>query len=88
MTTYIQTRFFGLRAFTEVYATQHMIENIALGLSAPLLGAIYDNTGSYNLAFALIVVTSLISMVMYLALKPYRYAANIGAAAPPTPAKG
>lgn len=80
MATYFQTRFFGLHAFTEISAFQFMITNPITAFAAPLIGIIYDRTHSYQLPFMLMVITPLISAVVWFVLPKYRYSANIGQA--------
>lgn len=83
MGTYFQTRYFGLAAFTEIAAVQYMIINPVSAFSTPFVGAIYDRTHSYHLAFVLMVFTPLVAGVIWLVLPRYRYSAHIGQAPPP-----
>jgi sugar phosphate permease len=83
MGTYFQTRYFGLAAFTEIAAVQYMIINPITAFSTPLVGAIYDRTHSYHLAFVLMALTPLAAGAIWLILPRYRYSAHIGQAPPP-----
>lgn len=88
MGTYFQTRFFGLKSFTEILAVQFTFTNIITSAAAPLVGLIYDRTHSYQLVFVLMIVVPLISAIIWLILPKYRYAATIGQSAAPGSAKG
>jgi len=83
MGTYFQTRYFGLKSFTEISAVQFTISNPVTAFAAPVIGAIYDRTHSYQIAFILMMIAPLIGVVVWLVLPKYRYAANIGQAAAP-----
>ena len=50
-----------------------MVQNIALGLSAPLIGLIFDRTGSYAAAFAVIIASTAFAGLVFFFLGPYRY---------------
>jgi len=78
MGTYFQTRFFGLRSFTEIVAVQFTFTNVITSFSPGLVGQIYDRTHSYQIAFYLMIIVPLISAVIWLILPKYRYSANIG----------
>ena len=78
MATYFHTRFFGLRAFTEVTGVQFTIIGPITAASAPIVGLIYDRTHSYDPAFFLMIITPLVSGVVWLILPKYRYSANVG----------
>lgn len=78
MGTYFQTRYFGLKSFTEILGVQFTFANIITSASAPLVGLIYDRTHSYQLAFVLMIVAPLMSAVIWLILPKYRFSANIG----------
>ncbi len=81
MGTYFYTRFFGLRAFTTIYGLQMAIVDVALGLSTPAVGLVFDLTGSYGPVFVLMIIAPLISAAIYLVLGPYRYSVNPSAPA-------
>jgi len=78
MGTYFQTRFFGLRSFTEIVAVQFTVTNIITAFAPRIVGQIYDTTHSYRLAFLGMIIVPLISAVVWMVLPKYRYAANIG----------
>lgn len=78
MGTYFQTRYFGLRAFTEIAAVQFTIINPIAAFAPPVVGAIFDRTHSYQIAFEMMMIAPLIGGIIWLVLPQYRYAANIG----------
>ncbi len=86
MAAYFQTRFFGLRAFAEIFGFQSMIQAACMGFAPPLMGWIYDTFHSYTIAFSLQIVSALIAAGVFMILPKYRYSANIGAM--PAPPKG
>jgi len=88
MASYFHTRFFGLRAYTEVTGVQFTIMNPVMALSAPVVGLIYDKTHSYDIVFKLMIVTPLLAALVWLMMPKYRYSASVGVApeAPPVSA--
>jgi MFS family permease len=80
MNTYFHTRFFGLRAFTEIQGVERTLLAVVSGLSIPAVGYIFDKTHSYNSVFWVLVATSVICGSLYFFTGPYRYDANIGVA--------
>jgi len=51
MGMYFPTRYFGLASFAEIIGVMFTFTNLFAGLSAPLFGAIFDRTHSYDLVF-------------------------------------
>lgn len=47
---YLVSRYFGVRAYGTIYGFQLSIFGIGAGLGPPLVGEVYDRTGSYDLA--------------------------------------
>lgn len=86
MGSYFRTRYFGLRSFTEISGFQSAILAISMGFAPPLIGRIYDQTHSYDMAFALMIGGALCAAAVYLVLGPYRYAANAEATPMAAPA--
>jgi MFS family permease len=73
-TNYMLTRFVGMRAFGEAFAMVVFVQGIAMGLTSPLIGMIFDRTGSYATFYWIMGIGTLIAAVIYLtALGPYRY---------------
>jgi len=76
--TYLQTRFFGLRAFAETNAVQIVFQGMAMAATPPLFGMIYDRHGSYAPVYWIMIGGAVLGSLIYLTLGPYRYAADIG----------
>jgi len=76
--TYMLTRFVGMRSFGEAYAMQVVVQGIAMGIAPPLFGVIYERTGSYSPSYAIIIAGAIAGSVVYLLLGPYRYRADVG----------
>lgn len=82
MSTYFHSRFFGFRAFGEITALQTVPLTIGMGLSAPLMGWIYDTTHSYQIAFTIMIAGLLISAGLYMTLGRYRFSVSPAAIEP------
>jgi cyanate permease len=69
---YVVSRYFGLRAFGEIYG--YIFAAFTLGGVAgpPLMGAGFDATGSYSLVLATFVVATLTAAGLMTQLGPYR----------------
>lgn len=83
--TYALTRFVGMRSFGEAYAIQVVVQGIAMGITPPLFGAIYEKAGSYAPVYWIVIGGALAGAVLYQLLGPYRYGARAtapGAVAP------
>jgi MFS family permease len=76
--TYLQTRFFGLRAFAEANAIQIVFQGVAMAIAPPLFGIIYDRTGSYAPAYWMLVAAAVAGAAVFLVLGPYRYRPDLG----------
>jgi len=76
--TYMLTRFVGMRSFGEAYAMQVVVQGIAMGIAPPLFGIIYERTGSYSPTYAIIIAGAIAGSAVYLLLGPYRYRADVG----------
>lgn len=53
--TILTTNYFGSKDFARVYSVISMFSYIGVAISSPLLGTIYDRTGSYSTAWLLII---------------------------------
>jgi len=80
MTTYLYTRFFGLKSFTEIFGMHMAILALAMGFAPPLFGMLFERAGSYSIALVVMIVGTVCSALLYLVLGPYRYAIGPGAA--------
>lgn len=74
--TYFQTKFFGLKSFNEIAAVQFTIVNPVSAFAAPLIGAVFDHTHSYDIAFWMMVASGLIAATAWMLLPNYRYGLN------------
>ncbi len=74
---YFFTRYFGLKAFAEVYGLCLAIQQLASGFGPPLVGTIFDRTGSYNLVILFLAIAYLIQAICVLILGPYRYSLDV-----------
>ena len=75
---YFYTRFFGLKAFAETYGIHLAFVAMAGGLAPPLIGMLFDRTGSYGAALVLALIGQVIGACLFMFLGPYRYAAVRG----------
>jgi MFS family permease len=76
---YFLTRFFGIRAFGEVYGMLWAIAAIVSGLGPPLMGWVYDKTGSYQWGLTAVEGALLLIMLCYFLMPAYRYPARLHA---------
>jgi MFS family permease len=70
---YLTSRYFGLRAFGEIYGYAFASYALAGALGPWLMGLAFDRTGSYRAVLAGFVVATLLATVAMLRLGPYRY---------------
>jgi nitrate/nitrite transporter NarK len=73
MLTYFYTRFFGMKAFGQIAGINMAVISLVGGFSSPLLGYLYDRTGSYDLAMLGMIAGYVIAALMYLFIGRYRY---------------
>jgi len=72
-TNYLQTRFVGMRSFGEAFAMQVVAQGIAMALTPPLFGLLFEWTGSYTPMYWSVLVAALAGAGVYLMLGPYRF---------------
>jgi hypothetical protein len=70
---YFYTRFFGMKAYGEIFGINMAILSLAMGFSAPLIGILYEHTGSYNLALIGMIVGNVLAGLLFLTIGRYRY---------------
>jgi MFS family permease len=75
--TYFFTRYFGLKAFAEIYGLCLAIQQLASGFGPPLVGEIFDRTGSYNAVVLILAMAYVLQAICALILGPYRYSLDI-----------
>jgi MFS family permease len=69
---YVVSRYFGLRAFGEIYSYTFAIFTLGAVVGPPLMGAGFDATGSYSLVLATFVVAALTAAGLMTRLGPYQ----------------
>jgi MFS family permease len=75
-TTYLQTRFVGMRYFGEAFAMFVVVTGIAYGITPALFAMIFDSTGSYAPAYWIMVGGAAAATSLYLIMGPYRFGAH------------
>ena len=70
---YFFTRFFGMKAYGEIAGINMAIVSLVSGFSAPLMGIVFERTGSYNLVILEMIASSAITGLLYLVIGRYRY---------------
>jgi MFS family permease len=70
MLAYLTSRYFGLRCFSQIFATIFGMVMVSMGLGPVTFGAVYDATGSYTAVLAAGVPACLVAMVLILLLGP------------------
>lgn len=76
---YLVSRYFGMRFYGTIYGVQMSIFGIAAGLGPPLVGAVFDRTGSYDFALRLGIGTFLAGAMLIGLLGRYPNEARIAA---------
>lgn len=74
---YLISRYFGTRAFGEIYGFMFAAFALAGGLGAYLMGAAFDARGSYALPLALFAGAAFLGTGLIMCIGPYRYAAGV-----------
>jgi cyanate permease len=77
MGTFFQLRFFGLRDFGGITGVQAPFLALGMGIAPPVVGYCYDRLGSYEPALLVMVGMMAVTIVLYLALGPYRYGRDL-----------
>ena len=75
-TTYLQTRFVGMRSFGEAFAMQVVAQGIAMAITPPLFGMLSERAGSYAPMYWIVVIGAIAGTGVYLLLGPYRFGAT------------
>jgi MFS family permease len=73
---YLTSRYFGLRAFGEIYGYAFAAFALAGGLGPLLMGFGFERTGSYGVPLAGFFTATLVAVVLMIRLGPYRYRAR------------
>ena len=69
---YVVSRYFGLRAFGEIYSYTFAVFTLGGVIGPLLMGAGFDATGSYSLVLATFVMAALTAAGLMTRLEPYR----------------
>jgi len=70
---YLTSRYFGLRAFGEIYSWAFAAFALAGALGPLIMGAGFDLTGSYRVPLIAFLAATVIAVVLMTRLGPYRY---------------
>jgi MFS family permease len=73
---YLTSRYFGLRAFGEIYSWAFAAFALAGALGPLVMGASFDRTGSYRVALVTFLAASVLAAALMTRLGPYRYRAG------------
>jgi MFS family permease len=73
---YLTSRYFGLRAFGEIYSWAFAAFALAGALGPLIMGTSFDRTGSYHGALVTFLAATLVAAVLMTRLGPYRYRAG------------
>lgn len=79
-TTYLQTRFVGMRYFGEAFAMFVVVTGIAYGVTPALFAMIFDGTGSYSLVYWIMGGAAVAAAALYATLGGYRFGTGSGRA--------
>jgi cyanate permease len=79
MLGYFYTRFFGMKAYGEIAGINMAVLSLIMGFSAPLVGILYDRTGSYDLVLLGMIAGGILCALLYLAIGRYRYTTDFKA---------
>lgn len=83
MLNYFYTRFFGMKAYGEIVGIKMAVLSLIMGFSAPLVGILFDRTGSYDLALVGMIAGYVVCALLYLAIGRYRYTTDFKAISAP-----
>jgi hypothetical protein len=83
MLGYFYTRFFGMKAYGEIAGINMAILSFVSGFSAPLIGILFERTGSYDLALVGMIAGYVLSALLYLTIGRYRYTIDFKVIAAP-----
>jgi len=70
MLAYLASRYFGLKCFSQIFATLFGLVMVSMGLGPITFGAVYEATGSYDSVILAGVPACLLAMVLVISLAP------------------
>jgi MFS family permease len=71
VTTYLCSRYAGMRSFGKVYATVGSMMLLGSSMGPYIAGSVFDHTGSYDALLWVAIPTALIGAAMFVGLGPY-----------------
>jgi predicted MFS family arabinose efflux permease len=71
VTTYLCSRYAGMRSFGKVYATVGSMLLLGSSVGPWIAGSVFDHTGSYNVLLLVAIPTALIGATMFIGLGAY-----------------
>lgn len=77
MTQYFYSRYFGMKAFAELFGLHMSLQCVLVGFSSPLIGWLFERTGSYGAALLLMAAANVVAAVLFLCLGRYRYSVEV-----------
>ncbi len=66
-----------MKAFAEIYGLCLAIYSLVSGFGPPLVGKIFDRTGSYNAVVLILAMAYVLQAIFALILGPYRYSLDV-----------
>jgi MFS family permease len=88
MSQYFCSRYFGMKQFGEIFGLYMGILALVMGFSPPLIGLLFEHTGSYSLVLKLMLVGDLAATLLFLTLGRYRYSIAMKPPIPEPPQEG
>jgi MFS family permease len=73
ITSYFVARYFGLKAFGEIYGYISAATIVSLGVGPVMAGMLFDITGSYGLSLKIMDIALVIAIAAVMFLGPYVY---------------
>ncbi|WP_421730082.1 MFS transporter [Brevundimonas sp.] len=71
MLAYLISRYFGLKAFSQIFSVMFSAVLMAMGTAPLIFGIVFDRTGSYSSILALCAPICLVAIGLVLLLRPY-----------------
>jgi len=73
MAGYFYTRFFGMKSYGEIVGINMAAISLIGGFSAPLIGFLFERTGSYDWTLIGMIAANIVAALLYLVVGRYRY---------------
>jgi hypothetical protein len=75
-----------MKAFGEIFGINMAVIHVVGGISAPLIGMLYDRSGSYDRVLTYMIAGYVVAALLYFAIGRYRYTTDFKLM--PAPGKG